>query len=142
MSNDLKCPNCGKLNPPDISFCIGCNLSVSVFDIIAKKKEKQPISCSNCGHENPSSLSICEECGEKIDREIEETEEKKERKEMTRTQQILLIIGAIVLLPLVIVGFILFFIINAITRVSKGKIALEDLGIDAYSELEKGRRKR
>ncbi len=142
MSNELECPNCGKINPLDISNCIGCNLSVSVFEVIAKKKKKQPIICSNCGHENPSSLSVCEECGEKIMRKIKRIEEKKERKELTRTQQVLLIIGAILLLPLVIVGFILFFIINGITQISKNKMALDDLRVDAYSELEKGSRKR
>ena len=142
MSNELECPNCGKINPLDISNCIGCNLSVSVFEVIAKKKKKQPIICSNCGHENSSSLSVCEEYGEKIKRKTKRIEEKKEKKELTRTQQLLLIIGAIFLLPLVIVGFILFFIINGITQISKNKMVLDDLRVESYSELEKGRRER
>lgn len=80
MSNELECPNCGKINPLDISNCIGCNLSVSVFEVIAKKKKKQPIICSNCGHENPSLLSVCEECGEKIKRKTKRIEEKKKKR--------------------------------------------------------------
>jgi hypothetical protein len=142
MSNDLMCPNCGKNNPPDVMNCLGCNLSVSVFEVIRKKKEKEPITCNSCGHVNPCSLSVCEECGEKIFCEITKIEEKKEKKEMTRTQQILLVIGVILLLPLVLVGFVLYFTINAITGITKGRAAIDELGVEAYSELEKGSRKR
>jgi uncharacterized membrane protein YvbJ len=142
MTDSLECPNCGKINPYDVSNCLGCNLSVSVFDVIAKKKEKEPIVCSNCDHKNPGSLSVCEECGERIERLPKRIEEKKEKKEMSRTQQILLITVAILLFPLVIIGGILYFIINAITGISKGRAAIDELDVEAFSELEKGSRER
>ena len=142
MSKELECPNCGKLNPPDVSNCLGCNLSVSIFEIMAKKKAKKPLICSNCNHENPSNLSVCEECGERIEQRSIITEEKKEKKEIPRNQQIFLIIGVILLLPLVIVGFVLYFIANSIVGISKGRMALDEVGVEAYKELEKGSRKR
>ena len=142
MSNELECPNCGKFNPPDISNCLGCNLSASIFETMAKKKAKEPIICSNCNHENSSHLSVCEECGEKIERKSVRIKEKKEKKEMTKTQKIFLFIGVILLLPVVLVGFILYFAVNAIVGLSKGRMALEEVGVEAYRELEKGSRKR
>jgi hypothetical protein len=142
MSDELECPNCGKLNPPDISNCIGCSLAVSVFETMAKKKAKKPILCSNCNHENPSHLSVCEECGERIERKPIKIEEKREKKEMTKTQEIFLLIGAILFLPVVIVGFVMYFIINAIVGISKGKATLGEMEVEAYGELERGSRKR
>ena len=142
MSDELECPNCGKLNPPDISNCLSCNLSVSVFETMAIKKSKKPIICPNCNHQNPSYLSVCGECGERIEHRIAIIEEKKEKKEMTKTQERLLFIGVILFLPIVIIGFILYFAVNLILGLSKGKMAWGELEIEAFRELEKGSRER
>lgn len=49
----MKCPNCGKEMPADLSFCTSCGTKLAE----AKK------FCPNCGTENPNDFSFCCKCG-------------------------------------------------------------------------------
>lgn len=52
---DVDCPSCGTMNPPQARKCMNCGLSLGRV-------------CAVCNHQNPSSTDICLNCGTPLDR--------------------------------------------------------------------------
>ena len=68
----MKCPKCGKENPPDNRFCDNCG-----FELVSTTPPApSPVSeaqigvreatCPSCGHANPADSAFCEQCGATI----------------------------------------------------------------------------
>ncbi len=64
------CPNCGKENQPEATFCMDCG-----FDLVQTgqlpKDESVDIICSACQAINPATSLFCTQCGAKIVKEAE-----------------------------------------------------------------------
>ena len=55
-SKDVVCSACGRKNPQDASFCLGCGNKFTV--------NQGAWYCPACGSKNPPTLSQCASCGE------------------------------------------------------------------------------
>lgn len=55
-SNQVKCPGCEALNPPDAKFCLNCG----------EKFASGGISCPDCGTQMPADAKFCLNCGKKL----------------------------------------------------------------------------
>ena len=82
-TQDIKCPNCGNILPPNAKFCLECGTKIEqissnemICPHCGKKTPKgkfcmecgQPLTnrCPNCGAEVPQGGKFCLECGTKL----------------------------------------------------------------------------
>lgn len=82
-TQDIKCPNCGNILPPNAKFCLECGTKIEqissnemICPHCGKKTPKgkfcmecgQPLAlrCPNCGAEIPQGGKFCLECGTKL----------------------------------------------------------------------------
>lgn len=71
----MKCPQCGKENPPDNRFCDNCGLELATATVPAATtptptptppappKAVRGTECPSCKHVNPADSTFCEQCG-------------------------------------------------------------------------------
>jgi tRNA A-37 threonylcarbamoyl transferase component Bud32 len=52
---DIDCPACGTLNPPQARKCMNCGLTLGRM-------------CPSCNYQNPPTTDICLQCGTRLDR--------------------------------------------------------------------------
>ncbi len=55
MMSEVRCKNCGRVNPPGSNFCMGCGEELP--------SEQTLPSCPNCGAAHPVDSAICPTCG-------------------------------------------------------------------------------
>ena len=54
-SNEIRCSQCGHMNPAGAKFCLECG-----------NKLENEIKCPKCGHMNPAGAKFCLECGTRL----------------------------------------------------------------------------
>lgn len=64
---DATCPHCGKANPPEVRFCLGCGAALST----APGASPPPVSaCSRCGTPTRPGAAFCPVCGAKLENPV------------------------------------------------------------------------
>jgi pSer/pThr/pTyr-binding forkhead associated (FHA) protein len=71
QKNELVCPACSTVNPPQTRFCRMCGVRLTEWEPESSAKRDR-ISCPVCGKPTPAGFAFCQFCGSRIGTEEHE----------------------------------------------------------------------